>query len=279
MNKNAFWQLVDASREQAGGGLDEQVENLRSRIEQLEPDEIIQFGELFAEYWSTAYTWDLWAAAYIIGGGCSDDGFLDFRAWLISKGEKVFEEALIDPESLVEVVSDDASEDCQYEGFQYVARQAWENKTRNGMGDFPVQELTHAPEPAGVRWSEQGDDLERRFPRLWRKFAAPPPLRRAASGSSRLHRAKPRRRFARRGSAAYSPWWQGPTVLNSATRVGALCRATQQAPAQATACRPSKRCWRWSDTTRRLPSGGGSMPHACFSPEKCSSSQPPCASY
>src|SRR5258708_29445653 len=130
VNSATFWQLIDASREQAGDDLEEQVDNLRARIEQLELDEIIQFGERFADYWSKAYTWDLWAAAYIIGGGCSDDGFLDFRAWLISKGEKVYEEALKDPESLAQVVTFDAAEDCQFEGLQYVARQAWENKTR-----------------------------------------------------------------------------------------------------------------------------------------------------
>ncbi len=177
VNKTTFWQLIDASREHASGDLDDQVENLRARVEQLDPDEIIQFAERFAEYWSRAYTWELWGAAYIIGGGCSDDGFLDFRAWLISKGEKVYEKALKSPESLIDVVSVDAAEDCQFEGFQYVARQAWENKTRNRRGEFPVQELTQSLEPAGERWDEVGDDLERRFPKLWRKFAVPPPRR------------------------------------------------------------------------------------------------------
>lgn len=30
-----------------------------------------------------AYRRDLWAAAYHANGGCSDDGFIDFRIWLI----------------------------------------------------------------------------------------------------------------------------------------------------------------------------------------------------
>src|SRR5207244_5250545 len=109
---------------------------LRVQLEQSEPDDIVEFDRLFREYWARAYTWDLWAAAYIIGGGCSDDGFMDFRGWLISKGEKVFENALKDPESLVHVVNED-DEDCQYEGFQYVASQAWENKTGKSMDDLP----------------------------------------------------------------------------------------------------------------------------------------------
>lgn len=34
------------------------------------------------------YRRDLWAAAYIIGGGCSDDSFIDFRAGLIAQGHE-----------------------------------------------------------------------------------------------------------------------------------------------------------------------------------------------
>ena len=174
MNKAAFWKLIDASRESAGGDLDKQVADLRDRVEQLDPREIIQFGKLFDDYWARAYTWDLWAAAYILGGGCSDDGFLDFRGWLISRGERVYEEALRDPETLARVVNADAGDECQCEGFQYVAREAWDSKTRNRQGDFPAGEIMQADEPAGESWSEEGDDLARRFPKLWRKFAAPP---------------------------------------------------------------------------------------------------------
>jgi hypothetical protein len=116
----------------------------------------------------------LWAAAYTVGGGCSDDGFLDFRRWLLSRGERVYEAALRDPDTLAEVVNAGAGDQCQYEGFQYVAREAWERVTQNRLGDFPAAEIMQPDEPAGEPWSEDGDDLERRFPKLWRKFAAPP---------------------------------------------------------------------------------------------------------
>ncbi len=36
--------------------------------------------------------------AYIINGGCSDDGFDYFLGWLIAKGRKYFEAALVNPE-------------------------------------------------------------------------------------------------------------------------------------------------------------------------------------
>jgi hypothetical protein len=36
----------------------------------------------------------------LINGGMSDDGFTDFRYWLISRGRDVYERALADPDSL-----------------------------------------------------------------------------------------------------------------------------------------------------------------------------------
>jgi hypothetical protein len=173
MDRSTFWKIIDTSRKLADGDLDEHVERLRSRLEELEPAEIVEFGRIFEEYWIRAYTWELWAAAYIIGGGCSDDGFLDFRGWLISKGEKVYERALRDPESLARVVKDD--EDCKYEGFQYVSSEAWKNKPGNHGREYPDHGLTHPLDPAGERWSADGDELERRFPKLWKKFSGPPP--------------------------------------------------------------------------------------------------------
>ncbi len=170
MDKTTFWKLIDATRRESEGDLDGQVELLRERLQALEPDEIVEFDRIFREYWIRAYTWDLWGAAYLIAGGCSDDGFMDFRGWLISKGEKAYENALVDPESLVKVVKED-DDDCQYEGFQYVASQAWEEKTGKGMKDFPHVGPEQPREPLGQPWSEEGDDLERRFPKLFEKFS------------------------------------------------------------------------------------------------------------
>ena len=75
------------------------------------------------------------------------------------------------PESLVQVVKDD--DDCKYEGFQYLASQAWEKKTGKTMADFPSHGLSYSLEPAGEEWDDDGDDLKRRFPKLWKRFSSP----------------------------------------------------------------------------------------------------------
>jgi hypothetical protein len=171
MDKSAFWKIIDESRNKANGDLERHLEVLQQQLVKLEPDEIVTFGHLFDEYWHRAYTWELWGAAYIVGGGCSDDGFADFRGWLISKGEKVYEDALKDPDSLITVVKE-SDDGCQFEGFHYAAWTAWEEITGRDMDEFPHSGRTTPDDPAGERWSEESDDLERLFPKLWRKFTA-----------------------------------------------------------------------------------------------------------
>jgi hypothetical protein len=169
MDRSRFWKIIDVSRKAAKGDLNAQIDALREQLQDLSPEEVVKFQKIFDEYWLRAYHWDLWGAAYIIGGGCSDDGFMDFRAWLISKGEKVYENALKDPETLVKAVKEE-DEDCQFEGFQYVASQVWEEKTGKEMNQFPRKKLKYPQDPRGKQWSEEGDDLKHRFPKLCKKF-------------------------------------------------------------------------------------------------------------
>ena len=213
MDRSTFWKIIDTSRKKAKRDPNEQLERLRERLEDLDPAAIVEFGTIFNEYSSRAYTWELWAAAYLIGGGCSDDGFLDFRGWLISKGEKVYERALKDPQSLGRVVKDD--EDCQHEGFQYVAARAWKNKHGPDGSVYPDPGMIHPLEPAGVPWSEAGDDLERRFPNSGRDSR--PHLVLDLSEYWCPHQARLRRPSARPGWAVSYRWSREPIVPNRVT--------------------------------------------------------------
>jgi len=168
MDKAGFWEIIDESRKAADGDPEEQLVTLGEILQALPPDEIVSFDRHLSEYHSRADHWDLWGAAYIIGGGCSDDGFMDFRGWLISRGEKAYEAALADPESLVNVVKDHDGE-CQVEGYQYIASQVWEEKTGKSYNDFPTHDLPRGQDTAGTPWEEE--DLEERFPQLSKKFA------------------------------------------------------------------------------------------------------------
>src|SRR5215203_1393431 len=101
MNSKQFWALIDASCRETRHGCAEQAEWLVSQLTRLPAQEIEDFHARLKEAMSEAYTWDLWGAAYIINGGCSDDCFDYFRGWLIGQGAAVFYSAFRDPESLV----------------------------------------------------------------------------------------------------------------------------------------------------------------------------------
>ncbi|HYQ04670.1 MAG TPA: DUF4240 domain-containing protein [Polyangiaceae bacterium] len=172
MDTTRFWEIVAESRanfdpELADGNMDAQLERLQELLGELSPAEVLEFQRELDERMNAAYRWDLWGAAYLIEGGCSDDGFTDFRSWLISMGRDVYDAAVRDPETLVEVADADGVEATSFEEFQYVPSQVYEEKAGQEMPDTGVM---HPEEPAGEQWSEEGDDLSRLFPKLWAQY-------------------------------------------------------------------------------------------------------------
>lgn len=64
--------------------------------------EILDYQEKFDELHQALYRWELWAAADLIGGGRSDDSFIDFRAGLIAQGRDWYDKAAASPDSLAD---------------------------------------------------------------------------------------------------------------------------------------------------------------------------------
>ena len=98
MDYALFWHLVDSTR-----GQSERTDRLIDLLKQRSPEEIIQFRLLYDDLIATANKFDLWGAAHAINGGCTDEGFYFFREGLIEIGRAVFESAVNDPDSLVDV--------------------------------------------------------------------------------------------------------------------------------------------------------------------------------
>jgi hypothetical protein len=169
MEKNTFWQIIDTTRQAAEGDPYEHVNTLQEALGKLEAEEIVDFDRIFREHRASAYTWGLWGAAYVIGGGCSDDSFMDFSAWLISKGEAVYETALQNPDSLADVVTEQDG-DAQVESLNYAASQAWEKKLNKSFKEFPRHDVDHPSEPSGDPWDEDEEELAQLFPKLHKKF-------------------------------------------------------------------------------------------------------------
>ncbi|CAG0994404.1 hypothetical protein PHYC_02475 [Phycisphaerales bacterium] len=168
MNTDQFWGIIDAAALSSKGHQGKFLSLTQAALKKLPPTEILEFKLRFDEQMRRAFHWDLWGAAYIIRGGCSDDGFEYFRAWLISNGRKVFEEGLARPESLVNLKIEE--DDCEFEDLIFAAGDVYEAATGADLyADLPIRAPV-ADQPAGKPWGEDSRYLEQRFPRLWARF-------------------------------------------------------------------------------------------------------------
>jgi hypothetical protein len=149
MTLEEFWTIVEEVHRDSGGDMDTKCRLLGQRLRQLPLEDVQSFHQHFRDCKYRAYNWDLWAAAYIIGHGCSDDAFSDFRSTLISMGRKFFEMALADPQSLADVNYDPGQ--AHYEGYQYVPFTIY--KELSGGLIIPGSR-PHPEEPSGQYWDE-----------------------------------------------------------------------------------------------------------------------------
>lgn len=97
MDEDLFWNLIDEGLTDQPIG--ERIDTLPERLAAFKATAIRDFEKIQRSLDARAYRWDIWALAYLLQGGCSDDAFEDFRGWLIWQGRKVFEGALADPDS------------------------------------------------------------------------------------------------------------------------------------------------------------------------------------
>jgi hypothetical protein len=164
MRTEDFWNLIAAGKAKSDGSFDGHAQALYEDLSALPEADILDFDTIFHQMSTRADTWDLWGAAYIIGGGCGDDSFIDFRSWLISMGQAVYEAALANAETLADIEIED-EDDVFFEEFAYIASRAYEDKTGNDMPRLPGPPHEGT---SGDEWDE--DDLGERFPKLWAKF-------------------------------------------------------------------------------------------------------------
>jgi len=166
MNIDEFWNIV--------GSADK--DTIIRRLSKLSQQDIIDFECLLRERIIECDNYDLIAALKIISGGVSDDSYLYLRCWLIGKGRRIFESALRQADSISDALGD--AEVPDFEGLLYVATKAYEiNTGKKEDSTFPrgvclargLDYDFHAPPTKGTDFRD--DELPRRCPRLWKRFA------------------------------------------------------------------------------------------------------------
>ena len=172
VNNQGLWELVEAARGQVRDP--EDAESVAARVATLlsaRPlSEIVEADEVLWGLMADSYLRPLWAAAYLVNGGCSDDGFEYFRGWLIMQGSEVYERVVADPDALAGLAAIRATapsgRPVECEDTLYVASRAY--RAAAG-GELPG--VRSGPNYPGLapEWDFDFDDraeMARRLPRL-----------------------------------------------------------------------------------------------------------------
>ena len=180
MGPDAFWDLIAGAKRECGQDMDASLQWLTERLTALGPQQAQDFHDILHGYKHLAYKYGLWTAATLMcGNGCSDDGFMDFRAWLIAQGREVYLAALADPDSLADV---EPYGGCQFESFSYVASEvlntltggdAYDSMDPDGFDALVLELAKGIQYGEGIDYPYEWDELERHFPRLCEKYLEP----------------------------------------------------------------------------------------------------------
>ncbi|TPW06407.1 MAG: hypothetical protein FD125_259 [bacterium] len=175
MDEARFWAIVDRTAVH-GSDPERQVEALRSELEALSADDVVAFRNAFEAQLARAYTWDLWAVAYVVHGGASDDGFEYFRRWMVSRGRAVFERLLARPDDLPDLLVAEVDGVLEFEEILYVTDEVWAGKTGQDGADMPGDpaSMTMGREPGGEPFDEDPQHLAQRLPKTWARFGNRP---------------------------------------------------------------------------------------------------------
>lgn len=74
------------------------VQRLSDFLSTLSAEDVAELARWFHLLHQQAYRSELWAAGSLLQGRLSDDGFTDFRTWLIANGQALYEAVLADPD-------------------------------------------------------------------------------------------------------------------------------------------------------------------------------------
>jgi hypothetical protein len=176
MDRDEFWLIVDRARQGAGDtrtgeGAAKVAECVGDRLAELGPAAAVAFDLRYDVLGAESYDWNLWGAAYLMKGGCSDDAFDYFRGWLVAQGRGIWEQALRDPDTLAGLGIDPDDDFLECEDMLGIGRRAF------GRNDdfYAAVDAARAGLPADTFDGpllgddfdhEDEDEVRTRYPRL-----------------------------------------------------------------------------------------------------------------
>jgi len=162
MNEDVFWKLIEESRTASKNNYQKQIELLQAKLLSMDAQEIDFFYNRLLSLLDISYDWNLWGAAYVINGGCSEDCFDYFRQYLISYGKDKFYKTIKDPESCAPWIKSEEEED--WEGLYQCAYLAYKQKTGNDIPKSYIPDFVLK----GIPFDEE--KVFEQYPKLAKRF-------------------------------------------------------------------------------------------------------------
>lgn len=168
MNKEEFWKVIDDVNNIVGKGSQEQFLSVfNEKLSEYSLEAIRDWYAIFRFYFTKAYRNDLWAACAATKSHCTDDGFIDFRYWLISKGRNIYLSAINDPDSLADFDIPEGSANFELFGYEpdSVYEKKWDKQNQDVAQEQNYMDIWKAintyPLSSDVVEDLQSDILER----------------------------------------------------------------------------------------------------------------------
>ena len=176
MRTDDFWAVIDRATADRPASPDDVAKRAVAELAIHDPAEIVAWDRHLGKVMVASGVQDLWAAAYLINGGCSDEGFDAFRGWLIAHGREAVARAVREPDSLAGMPAVRAAADggavFEAEEVLGIGARAYERATGGPMPESDAPPTR--PEAADLWDFDNEDEMRRQLPRLSSLFLEPP---------------------------------------------------------------------------------------------------------
>ncbi len=176
MRTDDFWAVISRATADRPASPADVAKRAAADLATRDPEEIVAWGRHLDKVMVASGTENLWAAAYLINGGCSDEGFDSFRGWLIAHGRDAVARSVKSPDSLADVAvirgAADTGAVFEAEEVLSIAADAYTQATGE---EFPAEERPKTRPDAADLWDfDNEEEMQRRLPKLSELFLAPP---------------------------------------------------------------------------------------------------------
>jgi len=178
MDKQKFWQIIEETKAECKGNIEGMADALEEKLKTYSLEEVQKFCGIFDTYHKAADQEGVISVGnHMNHDMLTDDGFIDFRNWLIAQGKEVYMEALKNPEILADESIESVSGWYEYETFGYVGMHVVEHMT----GDFKKSFVSLEPEEkqdilSEIEYGEYtksimtAEEFESKFPKFTERF-------------------------------------------------------------------------------------------------------------